>query len=121
MRAVNRRTQAELAGRVGVAASLASRLRGLVGRQALLPGEGLLIPARGGLAQIHTLFMRFAIDVVYLDGGGRVLRADAWMPPWRIGPLVRGCRSVLELPAGAIGEGSVKAGDVIELVEEESR
>jgi uncharacterized protein len=74
----------------------ARRLRGLLGRRSLAPGAGLLLhPA----SSIHTCFMRFAIDAVFLDGNGRVLRVAAELPPWRFASQ-RGACSVLELPAG---------------------
>lgn len=82
--------------RCGVAETPAARMRGLLRRRELLPGEGLLLrPA----PSIHTFFMRFPIDVVFLDWDLRVVRVDANVKPWR----VRGChgaRAVIELRAG---------------------
>jgi len=73
-----------------------ARLRGLLGRRGLPAGEGLLLrPA----ASIHTAFMRFAIDAVFLDRGDRVLKVSPAMEPWRVSSC-RKARAVLELPAG---------------------
>jgi uncharacterized membrane protein (UPF0127 family) len=72
-----------------------ARLLGLVGLRALPPGAGLLLPRT---RSVHTLGMRFALDLVWLDGDGRVVRIDRGVPPWR----VRGCRAaraVVEVPA----------------------
>jgi uncharacterized membrane protein (UPF0127 family) len=92
-----------------VAESFAARLRGLLGRRALPTGEGMLIRRE---SSVHTFFMRFAIDAVFLDADERVLRIDANVGPWRL-KACRGARSVLELAAGASAVLSV--GDRIEL------
>ena len=92
-----------------VAESFAARLRGLLGRRALPAREGMLIRRE---SSVHTFFMRFAIDVVFLDADERVLRVDANVGPWRL-KACRGARSVLELAAGASARLSV--GDRIEL------
>lgn len=87
-----------LAGRVTRADTAASRARGLLGRERLAPGEGLwLLPCR----QVHTCFMRFAIDVVFLDRAQRVVRLCHGLKPWRLSPWVNRAASALELAAGA--------------------
>lgn len=86
-----------LAGRVQVADSFGPRLLGLMFRRRLDAQEGLLLRPCNS---VHTFFMRFPIDVVYLDRDGQVLRVTPAMAPWRVGPLVRGAKQVLELPAG---------------------
>ncbi len=58
-------------------------------------------------------FMRFAIDAAFLDRDGRVLRAAADLPPWRLATAARGARDVLELPAGALARTGTQAGDVL--------
>ena len=89
-----------LAGRVARADGPISRARGLLGRAGLEPDQGLwLVPCR----QVHTLFMRFPIDVIFLGRDGRVLRLCREMPPWRVSPWVGGAVSALELAAGAAG------------------
>jgi uncharacterized protein len=73
-----------------------TRLRGLLGRRELSPEEGLLIrPA----PSIHTWFMRFAIDAVFLDRELRVVGISDGVLPWRTAGR-RGAKAVLELPAG---------------------
>jgi len=73
------------------------RLLGLMFRRQLLPGHALLLSPCGS---VHTAFMRFAIDVVYLDAEFRVLAMRAHMQPWRMSWGPRGARHVLELAAG---------------------
>jgi len=73
-----------------------SRCRGLLGRSGLSSGEGMLLrPA----SSVHTAFMRFAIDVVFLDRADRVLKVADDLGPWRMAGC-RGARAALELPAG---------------------
>jgi uncharacterized protein len=73
-----------------------ARLRGLLGRSGLSSGEGMLLrPA----SSIHTAFMRFAIDAVFVDGADRVVKVVSDLRPWRAAAC-RGARAVLELPAG---------------------
>jgi uncharacterized membrane protein (UPF0127 family) len=73
-----------------------ARLRGLLGRSGLSSGEGLLLRPAGS---IHTAFMRFTIDAVFLDAADRVVKVASTLQPWRTAAC-RGARSVLELPAG---------------------
>ncbi|MDE2291181.1 MAG: DUF192 domain-containing protein [Elusimicrobia bacterium] len=88
-----------------------SRAKGLLGRDGLGPGEGLwIVPC----AMIHMLFMRFPIDVLFLDKGLRVRRVVEGLRPWRLSPWVPSARSVVELGAGTT-RGKVSAGDVLEL------
>jgi uncharacterized membrane protein (UPF0127 family) len=92
-----------------VADSPVSRLRGLLGRSELRPGEGLLLrPA----SAIHTCFMRFPIDAVFLDEGLRVLRISDELRPWRAASR-RGARAVLELPAGETARRGLGVGDLL--------
>ena len=79
-----------------VAESFAARLRGLLGRRALPAREGMLIRRE---SSVHTFFMRFAIDVVFLDRSDRVLKVAPTMKPWRM-TSCRKARAALELPAG---------------------
>jgi len=82
-----------------VAEGFLSRAIGLIGRRSLPPGEGLLIPRCNC---VHTLFMRFAIDVTFLDSRGEVVKRVENVRPWR--PFVWGgwrARSALETAASA--------------------
>ena len=86
--------------RAKVARSFAARARGLIGTKALAPDEGLLIERCNA---IHTFFMSFAIDAIFLDAESRVVRTVRGIRPWR--PFVWGgfrARKVLEVRAGGI-------------------
>ena len=87
------------------------RLRGLMFRAELPAGGGLLIRPAGS---VHTCFMRFAIDVVFLDRELRVVRVAEAVRPWRLA-LARGARAVLELPAGEAADRGIVAGSVLTL------
>jgi uncharacterized membrane protein (UPF0127 family) len=84
-----------------------SRLRGLLGRRSLRAGEALLLRPS---PSIHTFFMRFAIDVVFLDADLRVLRVVEALKPWRAAGC-RKARSVLELGAGEAAARGIRLGD----------
>src|SRR6266542_193731 len=73
-----------------------TRMKGLLGRRSLPPGQGLLLQPAGS---IHTFFMRFPIDAVFLDGDRRVLRVASGVRPWRAA-AAKHSRAVLELAAG---------------------
>jgi len=75
-----------------------TRLRGLIGTPALAPGTGLWIrPCR----QVHMFWMRYPIDVVFLDDDHRILAVAPNLRPWRVSPKIPGATSVIELAAGA--------------------
>ena len=73
--------------------------------------EGLWIVPCG---MVHTCFMRFAIDVVFLDRGLVVQKVAQRLVPWRLSPWVPSAHSVLECAAGSLG-GSVEIGDQLEI------
>jgi uncharacterized membrane protein (UPF0127 family) len=98
--------------RCTVADRALARLRGLLGRRDLPRGEGLLLRPS---PSVHTWFMRFAIDVVFLDGDLRVLDARSDVRPWRMAGR-RGTRAVLELAAGEVRRRGVRAGDRLTLL-----
>jgi uncharacterized membrane protein (UPF0127 family) len=85
----------------------------LLGRKELSADEGLLLTPG---ASIHTWFMRFPIDVVYLDSALTILGVREAVKPWRFTGW-RGARSVLELPAGTCERRGVHPGDRLELAE----
>ena len=98
---------AVLCDRCRVARDPWSRMRGLLGRRGLEDGEGILLrPA----SSVHTWFMLFPIDVVFLDRDLRVLRVVPQLPPWRA-VWRRGAASVLELAAGECTARGIGVGD----------
>lgn len=103
--------------RCAVAGTPLSRLKGLLGRARLARGEGLLIRPAGA---VHTCFMRFAIDVVFLDRQLQVLGVSPLLGPWRFTGR-RGARLVLELAAGETERRGLRAGDRLRFAEPAGR
>ncbi|NNJ10487.1 DUF192 domain-containing protein [Chloroflexales bacterium ZM16-3] len=94
------------------ASSFIARGRGLMGRPDLAPQAGMLIDP---CSSIHTFFMKFPIDVIFINRGGRVVGLHAAMPPGRPYAGAWGARSVIELPVGVIAATSTQIGDLIEM------
>jgi uncharacterized protein len=103
-----------LAGELAVAHTHWSRFIGLL---ATPPGDfgngrGLWIrPCRG----VHTLAMRFPIDVLYLDRAGKVVHLEHDLQPWRFSPVRMSAASVLELPSHTLARTETAVGDQIEI------
>jgi uncharacterized membrane protein (UPF0127 family) len=97
---------------VGEAATILSRLAGLLPSRGLEAGEGLWIRPCNS---IHSFGMRFVFDALFLDGEMRVVAAYPGFRRNRISGIVRGARSVLELPEGTIRGTGTEVGDRIEL------
>lgn len=85
-----------------------SRMRGLLGRGALAPTEGLWISP---CSSIHMFFMRFPIDAVFIDEQLQVVRVHEDVRPWRMARGGKFAHSVLELPPGKASFYNVRVGD----------
>jgi uncharacterized protein len=85
------------------------RMRGLLGRNGLEPGSGMLIDSA---PSVHMFFMRFPIDVVFLDRDWKVVAIRHSLRPWRIASARRAV-AALELPAGTAAAIGVAEGDVL--------
>ena len=97
--------------RCTLADSPLTRMRGLLGRDGLGAGEGLLLrPA----SSVHTFFMRFPIDVVFLDRALVVLGIHDEVDPWHTASR-KGAKAVLELPAGESSRRGLTVGDQLTL------
>lgn len=93
-------TDAPLAERAEWARGRRERRRGLLGRPPLVPGQALIVsPAR----QVHTIGMRYPIDVIFCDSSWTVCHIVRGLRPWRLTRWVRKARHAIELPAGAAG------------------
>jgi uncharacterized protein len=97
---------------IGLADTFFSRLFGLLGKSSLDDGAGLLIRPSSG---VHTMWMRFAIDVVALDKDLRVLKTWQRLRPWRLTPVSLKIHSVLELAPGQIHRLNIETGDRLAL------
>ncbi len=105
-----------LADDVRLADGIWSRFWGLMGRKGLPDGAALLLKPS---SSIHTAFMRFAIDVVFLDRSLRVVKVVPQMRPFRVAIAFGGAYSALELNAGAAAKAQVQTGDQLALVDRE--
>lgn len=112
---INQRTDVEVADRVEVAVTRSSRRKGLLGRSGL-DASGALILAP--CLAVHTMFMRFAIDVVFVDSDGCALRMVPNLGPWRIA-VEPFAHAVVELPAGSLSQRRVNVGDRLYLRKED--
>jgi hypothetical protein len=108
---------AVVADHVEVAETLWTRFIGLMFRRELPAGHALAIRPCNS---IHMFFMRFALDVVFVDADGRVVRVLNSIRPWRASSLVRGAKAAIELPAGTAARSSVVPGMVLQLVDAEA-
>ena len=111
---VSRAADGVLLWRLTVAASFLARLRGLTGRKGLEPGQGIYLPGSNG---VHMLFMRFAIDCVFVgnlhaDGSRPVVAVRENLAPWR-GTVwwVRGAHGAIEVASGEAARAGVRPGD----------
>ena len=91
--------------RCSLATSALARMRGLLGRSSLAPGEGMLFRPAGS---IHMFFMRFAIDAIFCDRDLAVIDVERGLAPWRIASR-RGAKIVIEVASGAAA--GVEPGD----------
>jgi len=104
---INQRTGEIVARQVEIAQTRSARRRGLLGRDCLEASSALLLSPCNA---VHTAFMRFAIDVVFVDRDGCVVRIVRNLTPWRIAGAWR-ARRVIELAAGELATRDVRVGD----------
>lgn len=107
IRVWNQSRATELAARATLADDSRTRRTGLLKHARLEPGQGLWITP---CEAVHTFWMKFAIDVVFLDRRKRVRKVRAAVPPWRISACLT-AHSVLELPAGTAAASGTQPGD----------
>ena len=107
LRIVNHTRNTTLASAADIADTSAKRRTGLLKHDRLESGQGLwIVPCES----VHTFFMRFAIDLVYLDKKKRVRKVRAMVKPWRLSACLTAF-SILELPAGTIARTGTQPGD----------
>ncbi len=90
-------------------------MRGLLGRRVLPPGWGMMIERS---ASVHTFFMRFPLDLIFLDETFAVVKVIHRLRPWRFA-AARGARHVVELPAGTLESVPVEPGDRLQIERDE--
>jgi uncharacterized protein len=113
MRIFNVTRNTVIADSAEVAQSGSKRTKGLLGRDGLPQGAGLwIVPCEA----VHTFFMQFPLDLIYIDRKHRVRKVKRNVAPWRMSACLS-AHSVLELPVGAISDSKTESGDVLELTE----
>jgi uncharacterized membrane protein (UPF0127 family) len=111
--AVNTTRREALATDLEIATSFSARSKGLLGRTGLEPGTGILIDP---CPSVHTWFMRFTIDAVFLDGKNQVVGLARELKPFRMAGAWRAAKTI-ELPAGTIAATGTAVGDSVEISE----
>ncbi len=115
IRTINRTRGTTLCQQIEDAGGLAGQSRGLLGRDRLEPGHGMLF-VRGRFEPfmwMHMFFMRFAIDIVFLDRQDTVVHISHALKPWRVSAVVFGASKAIELEAGAALRSDTRVGDAI--------
>ena len=107
-RIVNVSKGTTVAGQARKAESFWARLVGLMGRSGLKEGEGLLLSP---CASVQTLFMRFPIDVIFMDRDARVVKGAPALKSFRLALGGRGAREALEVAAGTAARSDTAVGD----------
>lgn len=106
-------TKEAISQSVIVANHFITRLKGLMFTRELPPESSMYIYPCSG---IHTFFMNYNIDVLYLDIHNKILAVDEDMRPGRVGRIIKGAVAVVELPGGRIGKTETKIGQTVEFV-----
>ncbi len=111
---VNLSNQAVLATDLEIADSFWPRFCGLMGRRGLGPGKGLVLKPCNS---VHTWFMHFSIDVLFLDQNLQAVHMEKSLPPFRFSKIIRGAVLVVELLPGTLEATRTKIGDYLEINE----
>jgi uncharacterized membrane protein (UPF0127 family) len=112
VRIVNQSKGTTLAENARKAANFLERGRGLMMAPPLQEGGGLVLDPCGS---IHMFFMRYPLDILFLNKEGRVVFMYKGIKPWRVGRVVRGSQMAVELPVGAIEQSKTEVGDRVSL------
>ncbi|MFC1699600.1 DUF192 domain-containing protein [Candidatus Omnitrophota bacterium] len=95
-----------------IAASLGQRMKGLLGRDGLAADQALVLKP---CTSIHTCFMRFTIDVLFVDSKMKVIKLIQNIPPFRLSSIAWRSQMAIELPAGKIAQTNTQSGDLIQI------
>lgn len=113
MKIINKGKGTILAEKVIVAHSLLKRMVGLLNRNCLKNGEALIISPCNS---IHTFFMRFAIDVIFVDKDNKVIKAIPCLKPFHLTPIFWLSDRAVELPEGTILSTHTQEGDLLSIL-----
>jgi uncharacterized membrane protein (UPF0127 family) len=93
--------------------TLLQRMKGLLGEKTLASGRGIILRPCNS---VHTFFMRFAIDVLFVDKNNRVVKALSRVVPYRLSKIYFRAAYVIELPAGTIAATNTACGDLLQII-----
>lgn len=113
MKIVNKTNNCVIADKAKYAKNFISRLVGLLNRSSLNDGEALIIIPSNC---VHSFFMRFSIDVIFIDKSKKVVGFISNFTPFRLSPLYSKACMTIELPRGVILKSNIKLSDVIEFI-----
>lgn len=115
---INRSKKNMIIRNLHVADGFWSRLKGLMRKRDLPEDEGLLIVPCNS---VHSMFMRFPIDLLFLDRDFKVIKIVEVFKPWKATPIIRGCYQVVELRAGVVKKMGVSIRDELNIIKSDSR
>ena len=115
MKILNTTRKTTVADHAQAAVTLLSRMRGLLNRTSLNEREGLVITS---CQQIHMIFMRFPIDVIFVDKTYKVVGLVKNIQPFAVSPIFWKASFAIELPIAAIEKSRTQLEDVLEFVPE---
>lgn len=113
MRIINKTKNTVLAENVFLAVTLLARMKGLLGRKELKEAGALLLKP---CSSIHTFFMGFPIDVIFVDSQNKIIGLKNSLPPWRLSRIYWRGKFAVELPSGVLLKSLTVEGDEISLV-----
>lgn len=111
MELINKSKGTILAENLIVANNFKSRFIGLMGRNQFPSGEGLLLTKCNS---IHMCFMKFALDIVFIDDSKKVVHLIKGIPPWKVSGIVKSAKNTIELPVGTIKSSKTEIGDFLD-------
>ena len=112
MKIINQTKKIVLAENANLSDTPFKRIKGLLGRKSLGDGEALIIKPCNS---IHTFFMRFPIDVIFVDKNHKIVKIISGLAPFRLSPIYPGSAYVIELSSGKISPKSAAVGDTLSL------
>lgn len=115
MRVIEKHTRRCVLDRLEYATGFRRRLLGLMGRSSMPEGYGLYFPR---CSCIHTCFMGFSIDILYIDRNWKVLKTVRGLRPWRVS-MCRRAEGVIEIAAGGADRHDLAAGTGLQVVDSE--
>ncbi len=110
MQIIDQNNNAVLAKDGCIASTFSERIVGLLNRKEFHPGQALILKHCNS---IHTFFMRFPIDVLFVDKNKKIVKVISALKPFRISPIYFHASLVIELPTGTIQSQSIKEGDML--------